>query len=99
MALQYFTGKAFHGGMLKEAAYGYNYQGGTSASAYVGYCAHFGVKLYPIDAHLLQRSFRISIKKFRTTILQLSRNRIDIAARLGLDGHTVSSCMKRDRAT
>jgi hypothetical protein len=50
MALQYFTGKAFHGGILKEAAYGYNYVGGTSASAYVGYCAHFGVKLYPIDA-------------------------------------------------
>ena len=50
MALQYFTGKAFHGGVLKEAAYGYNYVGGTSASAYVGYCAHFGVKLYPIDA-------------------------------------------------
>jgi len=50
MALQYFTGKAFHGGVLKEAAYGYNYVGGTAATAYVGYCAHFGVKLYPIDA-------------------------------------------------
>jgi len=50
MALQYFTGKAFHGGVIKEILYGYNYQGGTDAHADVGYCAHFGVKLYPIDA-------------------------------------------------
>jgi hypothetical protein len=47
-ALQYFTGKNFEGGVLKEMAYGTNYRGGTAASAYVQICAHFGMRLYPI---------------------------------------------------
>ena len=49
-ALTWFTGKLFQAGVIKQTLYGYNYQGGTDAHADVGYCAHFGVKLYPIDA-------------------------------------------------
>ncbi len=48
-ALQYYIGRNFEGGVLKEMAYGRNYRGGTAASAYVQICAHYGMKLYPID--------------------------------------------------
>jgi hypothetical protein len=48
--LEYYLQKHFEGGMLKETVYGRSYQGGTDAHAYVPLMAHFGVKLYPIDA-------------------------------------------------
>ncbi len=47
--MQYLTGQAFEGGILKELIYGADYVGGQDAAAYVQYCAHFGVQLYPID--------------------------------------------------
>lgn len=50
--LQYYLGRNFEGGVLKEICYGRSYQGGTAASAYVQYCAQQGVHLYPIDGPL-----------------------------------------------
>jgi len=50
--LQYYLGKNFSGGVLKEIAYGRDYQGGTAARAYVQYCTQQGVHLYPIDGSL-----------------------------------------------
>lgn len=50
--LQYYLGRNFEGGVLKEICYGRSYQGGTAASAYVQYCAQQGVHLYPIDGSL-----------------------------------------------
>jgi hypothetical protein len=47
--LEFYTGKHFEGGVLKELVYGRNYRGGTDAHAYVPLLAHYGCKLYPID--------------------------------------------------
>lgn len=47
--LQYYLGRNFSGGVLKEIVYGRDYQGGTAARSYVQYCAAQGVHLYPID--------------------------------------------------
>jgi hypothetical protein len=49
--LQYYLGRNFSGGVLKEIAYGRDYQGGTAAWKYVQYCAAVGVHLYPIDGN------------------------------------------------
>jgi hypothetical protein len=49
--LQYYLGRNFSGGVLKEIAYGRDYQGGTAARAYVQYCAQVGIHLYPIDGN------------------------------------------------
>ena len=50
-ALQYLTGKAYQGGVLKEAVYGRSYQGATSAAAYVQYCAQQGVRLSSLQGN------------------------------------------------
>lgn len=50
--LQYYLGRNFSGGVLKEIAYGRDYQGGTAAWKYVQYCAAQGVHLYPIDGNV-----------------------------------------------
>jgi hypothetical protein len=50
--LQYYLGRNFSGGVLKEIAYGRDYQGGTAAWKYVQYCAAVGVHLYPIDGNV-----------------------------------------------
>jgi len=47
--LEYYTGKPFQGGVLKELLYGRAWRGGTDAHADVPLLAHYGVKLYPID--------------------------------------------------
>lgn len=47
--LQYYLGRNFEGGVLKQIAYNAGYQGGTDAWHYVQYCAQVGVHLYPID--------------------------------------------------
>ncbi len=49
--LEYFTGKHFEGGVLKEAVYGATYRGGTDEHAYVQLMAHYGVRVYPIDGN------------------------------------------------
>src|SRR5258708_2433497 len=47
--LEYYTGKHFEGGVLKELLYGRNYRGGTDIHADVQLMAHYGVKVYPVD--------------------------------------------------
>jgi len=49
MALAYFTGRPFEGGILKEDVYGRAYQGGTAAVSYVQYVSHYGVRLSPVQ--------------------------------------------------
>jgi hypothetical protein len=46
--LEYYSGRHFEGGVLKELVYGRNYRGGTDEAAYVALMAHYGVKVYPI---------------------------------------------------
>lgn len=50
-ALEWLTGRTFDGDGVLDAvpAYGEGYTGGTSASAFVDYCAQQGVKLSSID--------------------------------------------------
>jgi hypothetical protein len=47
--LEFYLGKHFEGGVLKELVYGRNYRGGTDEHAYVALMAHYGVKVYPVD--------------------------------------------------
>ncbi len=47
--LEFYLGKHFEGGALKELTYGRNYRGGTDEHAYVPLMANYGVKVYPID--------------------------------------------------
>jgi len=47
--MQYLTGQSFEGGILKEIVYGSAWSGGQAANAYVQYCSHWNVHLYPVD--------------------------------------------------
>src|SRR6266702_2966540 len=47
--LEFYLGKPFQGGVLKELVYGRAYKGGTDEHAYVALMAHYGVKVYPVD--------------------------------------------------
>jgi hypothetical protein len=47
--LEYYTGKHFEGGVLKEILFGRAYRGGTDIHADVSLMAHYGVRVYPVD--------------------------------------------------
>jgi len=49
--MEYLTGRHYTASEIKDAVYGPGFVGGTSAEAYVEYCAGQGVKLYPLDGN------------------------------------------------
>lgn len=59
-SMEYLTGQHFEGGVLKEAVYGRDYQGGTDIARYVEYVAAHGVLLSPVEcgtyAHAVLRA-------------------------------------------
>lgn len=48
--LEYLTGKQIDVAAMVASVYGPNYTGFTSASMFIGFCAQYGVRLWPIDS-------------------------------------------------